>query len=149
MLVLARHLQFRFSLDVRTDLFQGIARTQSLTNINYAPESFAFGKIEGVSHPGTVQWNSLTLGEPPCGSGCLLRQVSMLDAGLPGAHGSLLQTEKIVCRIHAYTLTSHLHCDSQSFSPVSSNQMPFHSDSIHHVSVHNTCHYSASNSIQL
>ena len=56
---------------------QGIARTQSPTNINYAPESSTFGKIAKVKRSG-VQWNILALGEPPCGSGYLLRQVSML-----------------------------------------------------------------------
>ena len=56
---------------------QGIARTQSPTNINYAPESSTFGKIAKVKSP-WVQWEILALGEPPCGSGYLLRQVSML-----------------------------------------------------------------------
>ena len=47
---------------------------RSPTNINYAPESSTFGKIAKVNPPG-VQWTGLALGEPPCGSGYLLRQV--------------------------------------------------------------------------
>jgi hypothetical protein len=43
---------------------QGIARTQTPTNKNYALELFTFGIIIGVS-PTAVQWTSLTLGEPP------------------------------------------------------------------------------------
>ena len=43
---------------------QGIARTQSPTNINYAPESPTFGVIAEVNPPG-VQWTGLALGEPP------------------------------------------------------------------------------------
>ena len=62
-------------------LYQGIARTQSPTNINYAPESSTFGKIAEVNPPG-VQWTGLALGEPPSGSGYPLRQVSMLTQGL-------------------------------------------------------------------
>ena len=44
--------------------YQGIARTQSPTNINYAPESPTFGVIAEVNPPG-VQWTGLALGEPP------------------------------------------------------------------------------------
>ena len=43
---------------------QGIARTQTPTNKNYALELLTFGTIAGVSPP-VVQWTSLTLGEPP------------------------------------------------------------------------------------
>ena len=57
---------------------QGIARTQSPTNINYAPESPTFGVIAEVNPPG-VQWTGLALGEPPLGSRCPLCQVSMLE----------------------------------------------------------------------
>ena len=56
--------------------YQGIARTQSPTNTNYAPESPTFGVIAGVSQTG-VQWKGLTLGEPPYWSRCPLCQVSM------------------------------------------------------------------------
>ena len=42
----------------------GIARTQSPTTINYAPESPTFGAIAGVS-PTEVQWKGLNLGELP------------------------------------------------------------------------------------
>ena len=45
-------------------IIQGIARTQSPTNINYAPESPTFGVIAEVSPTG-VQWPGLALGEPP------------------------------------------------------------------------------------
>jgi len=43
---------------------QGIARTQSPTNKNYALELPTFGVIVGVS-PAEVQWKGLTLEEPP------------------------------------------------------------------------------------
>ena len=43
---------------------QGIARTQSPTNKNYALELPTFGAIVGVSQT-EVQWNGLTLEEPP------------------------------------------------------------------------------------
>ena len=56
---------------------QGIARTQSPTNKNYAPELPTFGAIDGVSPTG-VQWKGLVHGEPPCGSRYPLCQVSML-----------------------------------------------------------------------
>jgi hypothetical protein len=49
----------------------------------------------------------------------------MLDAGLPGTHGSLLQTERIVCRIHAYTLTSHLQQSILQSSLKQSNAFSF------------------------
>ena len=63
---------------------QGIARTQSPTNKNCAPESPTFGVIAAVSPTG-VQWKGLTLGEPPNGSRYPLCQVSMLDPRtLPG-----------------------------------------------------------------
>ena len=44
--------------------YQGIARTQSPTNKNYAFELPTFGVIVGVS-PTEVQWRGLTLEEPP------------------------------------------------------------------------------------
>ena len=44
--------------------YQGIARTQSPTNKNYALELNTFGPIVRVSSP-EVQWESLTLEEPP------------------------------------------------------------------------------------
>ena len=56
---------------------QGIARTQSPTNKNYAPELPTFGAIDGVSPTG-VQWKGLVHGEPPYGSRYPLCQVSML-----------------------------------------------------------------------
>ena len=43
---------------------QGIARTQSPTNKNYAAKFPTFGEIVGVNRP-EVQWNSLVLGELP------------------------------------------------------------------------------------
>ena len=43
---------------------QGIARTQSPTNKNYAAKFPTFGEIVGVNRP-AVQWNSLVLGELP------------------------------------------------------------------------------------
>ena len=43
---------------------QGIARTQSPTNKNYALELPTFGAIVGVSQT-EVQWNGLILEEPP------------------------------------------------------------------------------------
>ena len=57
--------------------YQGRARTQSPTNINYASESPTFGVIAEVNPPG-VQWTGLALGEPPSGSRYPLHQVSML-----------------------------------------------------------------------
>ena len=59
---------------------QGIARTQSPTNKNYAPELPTFGAIDGVSPTG-VQWKGLVHGEPPYGSRYPLCQVSMLWHG--------------------------------------------------------------------
>ena len=56
---------------------QGKARTQSPTNKNYAPESPAFGVIEGFSQT-EVQWKGLALGDPPSWSRSPLCQVSML-----------------------------------------------------------------------
>ena len=44
--------------------YQGIARTQSPTNKNYAFELPTFGVIVGVN-PTVVQWPGLTLEEPP------------------------------------------------------------------------------------
>ena len=61
--------------------YKGIARTQSPTNKNCAPESPTFGVIAAVS-PTEVQWKGLTLEEPPHGSRYPLCQVSMLDAAL-------------------------------------------------------------------
>ena len=43
---------------------KGIARTQSPTTINAAPESPTFGVIARVS-PTEVQWKGLALGERP------------------------------------------------------------------------------------
>ena len=43
---------------------EGIARTQSPTNKNYAAKFPTFGEIVGVNRP-AVQWNSLVLGELP------------------------------------------------------------------------------------
>ena len=45
-------------------IHQGIARTQSPTNKNYAFELPTFGVIVGVSRTG-VQWSGLALEEPP------------------------------------------------------------------------------------
>ena len=45
-------------------IYQGIARTQSPTNKNYAFELPTFGVIAGVN-PTEVQWKGLTLEEPP------------------------------------------------------------------------------------
>ena len=47
-----------------TNFNQGIARTQSPTNKNYALELPTFGVIVGVS-PAEVQWKGLALEEPP------------------------------------------------------------------------------------
>ena len=44
--------------------YQGIARTQSPTNKNYALELPTFGAIVGVSLT-EVQWKGLALEEPP------------------------------------------------------------------------------------
>ena len=65
---------------------QGIARTQSPTNKNYAPELPTFGAIDGVSPTG-VQWKGLVHGEPPYGSRYPLCQVSMLWQG-PESQGA-------------------------------------------------------------
>ena len=45
-------------------IYEGIARTQSPTNKNYALELPTFGAIVGVSQT-EVQWNGLILEEPP------------------------------------------------------------------------------------
>ena len=47
-----------------SSIYQGIARTQSPTNKNYALELPTFGAIVGVS-PTEVQWKGLALKEPP------------------------------------------------------------------------------------
>ena len=52
------------SYSIVTNFNQGIARTQSPTNKNYALELPTFGVIVGVS-PAEVQWKGLTLEEPP------------------------------------------------------------------------------------
>ena len=52
-----REIKFLFSS-------QGLARTQSPTTKNYAPELPTFGVIARVS-PTEVQWKGLTLGAPP------------------------------------------------------------------------------------
>ena len=44
---------------------RGLARTQTPTNTNYAPEFPTFGEIARVSLT-EVQWKGLALGEPPC-----------------------------------------------------------------------------------
>ena len=44
--------------------YEGIARTQSPTNKNYAFELPTFGVIVGVSRT-EVQWSGLALEEPP------------------------------------------------------------------------------------
>ena len=46
-------------------LSRGLARTQTPTITNYAPEFPTFGEIARVS-PTEVQWKGLALGEPPC-----------------------------------------------------------------------------------
>ena len=52
------------SLSLFMEHYQGIARTQSPTNKNYAAKLPTFVAIVGVSQF-EVQWISLTLGEPP------------------------------------------------------------------------------------
>ena len=88
---------------------QGIARTQSPTNKNYAPELPTFGAIDGVSPTG-VQWKGLVHGEPPYGSRYPLCQVSMLGqrsarpwATLSGKMGGHLWLWKAVVTLHAGT----------------------------------------------
>ena len=56
---------------------QGIARTQSPTTRNCAPELPTFGAIAGFSPTG-VQWKGLDLGDPPSWSRIPLSQVSMI-----------------------------------------------------------------------
>ena len=51
------------SIGKRLD-YEGIARTQSPTNKNYALELPTFGAIVGVSQT-EVQWDGLILEEPP------------------------------------------------------------------------------------
>lgn len=77
--------------------YQGIARTQSPTNKNYAPELPTFGAIARVSPTG-VQWKGLALGEPPSRSRYPLCQVSMLyqSPSLPYRHTGLFVL--LVCR---------------------------------------------------
>ena len=58
------------------DYCRGLARTQTPTTTNYAPEFPTFGEIARVS-PTEVQWKGLALGEPPCWSRYPLSQVSM------------------------------------------------------------------------
>ena len=72
-------------------LYQGLARTQSPTQINCAPELPTFGVIAGVS-PTEVQWKSLFLGEPPSWSRFLLCQVSMLRNGQAGLLNAYIYT---------------------------------------------------------
>ena len=59
---LSAYMVFCFSFPILT--YQGIARTQSPTNKNYALELPTFGAIVGVSQT-EVQWIGLTLEEPP------------------------------------------------------------------------------------
>ena len=84
---------------------QGIARTQSPSPKNYALESPAFEAIAGVSPPG-VQWTGLALGEPPCWSGYLPCQVSMLTQCIRGNPAQL-----------GILKSSPVHSDSQINSP--------------------------------
>jgi hypothetical protein len=58
-------------------LDQGIARTQSPTNKNYALDSPTFGAIAGFS-PTVVQWKGLDLEKLPSGSKFSPCQVSMI-----------------------------------------------------------------------
>ena len=60
-----------------TWIHQGIARTQSPTIKNYAPESPTFGVIANVNQT-VVQWKGLSLEEPPNWSRLRLCQVSMI-----------------------------------------------------------------------
>ena len=85
-------------------VYQGIARTQSPTNKNYAPELPTFGAIARVSPTG-VQWKGLALGEPPCRSRYPLCQVSMLSQS-PSLPYRLTQAFVwLVCR---YILNIHV-----------------------------------------
>ena len=52
------------SISFALKFIQGIARTQSPTNKNYAFELPTFGVIVGVSRT-EVQWSGLALEEPP------------------------------------------------------------------------------------
>ena len=56
-------MALQLSIDKGLD-YEGIARTQSPTNKNYALELPTFGAIVGVSQT-EVQWNGLILEEPP------------------------------------------------------------------------------------
>ena len=66
---------------------QGIARTQSPTNKNYALELPTFGVIVGVS-PTEVQWKGLTLEEPPSWSWL---------TSVPGKYAEMLGCETLKC----------------------------------------------------
>ena len=83
-------------------LYQGIARTQSPTNTNYAPESPTFGVIAEVN-PAGVQWPGLALKNPPTGSWISLCQVSMLDNVTHGTWiKTLLSRDSVWYRWHLY-----------------------------------------------
>ena len=58
------HIQPQHSSNKLIIVYQGIARSQSPTNKNFALELPTFGAIVGVSQT-EVQWKGLTLGEPP------------------------------------------------------------------------------------
>ena len=75
---------------------QGIARTQSPSNKNCAPESSTFGMIARVNLS-VVQCRGLALGEPPCRSRSPLCQVSMLDFGTQQRSGESKKAAKMVC----------------------------------------------------
>ena len=78
-------------------IYRGIARTQSPTNKNYAPESYTFGMIASVN-PTEVQWRGLSLGEPPCRSRSPLCQVSMLESLASLTPMPYPQQSKVVCK---------------------------------------------------
>ena len=73
---------------------QGIARTQTPTNKNYALELFTFETIVGVSLS-VVQWTGLTLGEPPSWSWL---------TPAPGKYAPHMKKSDYICAIKALNL---------------------------------------------
>ena len=87
------YLEFWYHNQVYT-FQQGIARTQTPTNKNYALELFTFETIVGVSLS-VVQWTGLTLGEPPSWSWL---------TPAPGKYAPHMKKSDYICAIKALNL---------------------------------------------
>ena len=75
--VYVKSIKFQIKYVLTFCKFEGIARTQSPTNRNYALDLPTFGVIAWVN-PTEVQWKGLALGDRPCWSPTPPCQVSMI-----------------------------------------------------------------------